>query len=80
MGPVLVSPPVICIIIFGSTSILSKYKHKFQIDIKMIYIKLEIDNKADEKAKIHGYILTSGSVPTKDMQTRCRPSVLIRVY
>ena len=64
ISPVLVSPPVIWTIIFGLTSILSKYKHKFQIDIKMIYIKLKIDNQADEKAKNHGYILTSGSVPT----------------
>ena len=43
-GPVLVSPPVIWNIIFGLTSILSKYEHKFQIDIKMINIKLKTDN------------------------------------
>ena len=80
MGPVLVYPPVIRIIIFGLTSIFSKYEHKFQIDTKIIYIKLKIDNQADEKAKNHGYILTSGSVPTKDMQTHPLPSVLICVY
>ena len=64
MGPALDSPPVIWIIIFGLISILSKYEHKFQIDIKMIYIKQKIDNEADEKAKNHGYTLTSGSVLT----------------
>ena len=49
MDPVLVSPLVIWIIIFGLTSILSKYEHKFQIDVKMTYIKLKIDNQVDEK-------------------------------
>ena len=75
MGPVLVSPLVIWIIIFDLTSILSKYKHKLQIDIK-----LKIGNQADEKAKNHGYILTSGSAPTKDMETHPLPPILIRVY
>ena len=49
MGPVLVSPPVIWINIFDLTSILSKYEHKFQMDVKMIYIKLKIDNQVDER-------------------------------
>ena len=38
MDPMLISQQVIWIIIFGLTPILSKYEHKFQRDIKMIYI------------------------------------------
>ena len=37
MGSVKVFPPVIWIISFYLTSILPKYEHKLQIDIKMIH-------------------------------------------
>ena len=45
LSSALVSLLVIWIIIFGLTSILSKYEYKFQIDVKIIYIKLKINNQ-----------------------------------